>query len=200
VDELQPQLRDVNVAVLYIFCDYQDRTRHTDENLFASLVKQSIMQQRTPTISSEAKALYSKCNDGQTSPSLEQYLDLLATSIGSFKRTFVVVDGLDELISSEGQISNPQIPFLTILIQLQRRLPKRCAFDLFITSRKIRSIEQQLPRSVGLEIVAHEEDIRLYLRSQIFDIQKFRFAKDVQADHSLADKIVKTLVSKAQGM
>lgn len=185
-----------NVAVLYVYCDYKDQVHQTDQHMFASLAKQSILQQTGLPI--EAKALYSECRNGGISASAEQCLNLLESSVSHFRRTFIVLDALDEHLPSEEDVYSPQIPLLFELINIQRRRPGRCT--IFITSREIHSIREQLPNWTRLDIRASDEDIRSYVKSHINDSKKFTFAGDIRDDPALANEIVEKVVEKAQGM
>lgn len=116
----------------------------------------------------------------------------------SFRRTFIVIDALDEHLISEEDDCSPQIPLLYELMNIQHKEPSRCT--IFVTSREIPSIQDQLHDRVRLDIRANNEDIRLFVRSRIDDGSKFRLAKEVQTSPNLAEQIVQKLVEKAQGM
>jgi Cdc6-like AAA superfamily ATPase len=185
-----------DVAVLYIYYDYKDHFNQTDQKLFASLAKQSVSQHRD--LPDDAKRLYSACKRGETSPSCEQCLELLASSITHFRRTFIVLDALDEHLSTGENGYSPQIPILYELNKVQREVPEGCT--MLITSREIYSIQEQLCDFTRLDIRANDEDIRSYVNSRIQDDQKFRFAKEIRADPDLAEEMVRKLAEKAQGM
>lgn len=184
------------MAVLYIYCDYKDQLQQTDRNLFSSLAKQCILQQTN--LPTEAEALYSQCSKGETSPSSAQCLELLACSMKHFRRTYIVLDALDEHKPSREDGFTPRIPLLCELIDIQHKIPGRCT--IFITSREIYSIQEQLPDRVRLDIRAQDEDIRSYIASRVCDDAKFAFARECRADTRLANEIVEKLVEKAQGM
>jgi hypothetical protein len=196
VNHLQHFFAQDNVAIIYVYCDYKDQTNQTDRNMFASLAKQSILQQTTlPPV---ARTLYSQCKNGEASPSSQQSLDLLRSSMDEFRRTFIVLDALDEHLPSGEAEYSPHIPLLYELHNMQRRVPGRCT--MLITSRVIDSIQEQMDDSIRLDIKANDEDIRSFVSSRIYDDKKFTFAKEVKARSSLAHEIVERLVEKAQGM
>ena len=95
-------------------------------------------------------------------------------------------------------IAAPQIPLLYELVNIQQKESSRCT--VFITCRDVPSIRDQLHDRTRLDIRANNDDIRLFVRSRIFDDRRFRFAKEVQASPDLANHIVEKLVEKAQGM
>ncbi|KAF7507610.1 hypothetical protein GJ744_010280 [Endocarpon pusillum] len=196
VDHLQQLFAQDNVAVLYIYCDYKDQVNQTDRNLFASLAKQSISQRSD--LPFEAKALYSDCQEGNTSPSSEQCLNLLKSSIDHYRRTFIVLDALDEHLPSDEDNYSPENSLLSELKDIQQQKLGRCSF--FMTSREIHSIQEQLQDWTRLDIRAKESDIRSFVKSRICDDKKFTFAGEVRADPGLAKEIIENVVEKAQGM
>jgi hypothetical protein len=196
VHHLQQVFAHDNVAVLYLYCDYKDQANQTDRTLFANLAKQSILQQ--VDLPAEAKVLYDSCTSGERGPSSEQCLDLLVSSMGSFRRTFIILDAVDEHLPSRKDEYTPDIPLLRELKSIQKKVSGRCT--IFITSREILSIQEQLQDLIRLDIWACEEDIKAYVTSRIFDDKKFTFAKDIRTDSALADEIVEKMVAKAQGM
>lgn len=193
---LQQVFADDNVAVLYVYCDYKDQANQTDRNLFANLAKQSILQQAD--LPAEAKVLCDSCAGGESSPSSMQCLDLLVSSMASFRRTFIILDAVDEHLPSGNDEYNPDIPLLRELSSIQQKISGRCT--IFITSREILSIQEQLQDRIRLDIRAHEEDIKSYVNSRIYDDKKFTFAKEIRTDSALANEIVEKMVAKAQGM
>ncbi len=184
------------MAILYLYCDYKDQVNQTDRNLLASLAKQSLLQQTS--LSPEAEILYSPSQRRETPPSLRQCADLLIHSIASFDRTFIVLDALDEHLTSGQSGYSPHIPLLSELNNIQREAPGRCT--MLITSREIYSIQEQLQNATRLDIRAADGDIRSYLDARIRNDQGFRFASQMRADPDLASKIVDEMVLKAQGM
>jgi hypothetical protein len=193
VHHLQQVFAHDNVAVLYVYCDYKDQANQTDRNLFANFAKQSILQQLD--MPAEAKALYDPC-EKEESP--RQCLDLLMSSMASFRRTFIVIDAVDEHLPSEEDEYNPDIPLLSELSSIQQKMSGRCT--IFITSREILLIQEQLQDRIRLDVRAHDEDIKSYVNSRICDDKKFTFAKEIRTDSALADEIVEKMVAKAQGM
>lgn len=197
MSDLQERFKNDNVAVLYIFCDYKDRANQTDYNLLANLTKQSILQQQN--IPSEARDLHSKCKNGQTPVSLKECLNLLASSIKSFDKVFLVVDALDEhLIRNEGEYGLPKnTKLLSALQDIQRRDAVR--LNLFVTSREGPG-PNQLRRLNQLEIRAKNEDVQSFVQSQLSEDANSRLARLVKRRPGLADEVTKALVDKACGM
>lgn len=184
-----------DVSISYVFCDYKDRARQTTPNLLASLVKQLVMQHKDmPT---EITNMYAEHAKRKSSPSLEEYSRIFPSLLRGFRRSFILVDALDEHFTSDDEESILEVTLLEELLKLQLAGP---GYSLFITSRGNVVIEQRLSGTVHIEISAANADIELYLRSRVYDHGKFRFAKKMRDDNSLADLVVGSLLKKARGM
>lgn len=184
-----------DVSISYVYCDYKDRARQTTSHLLASLVKQLVMQHKDmPT---EIMNMYAEHAKRKSSPSLEEYSRVFPSLLRGFRRSFIVVDALDEHFTSEDEESLLEVTLLEKLLELQLAGP---GYSLFITSRGNAVIQQRLSGAVQIEISAANADIELYLRSRIYDRSKFRFAQKMRDDNDLADLVVGSLLKKARGM
>ena len=143
------------------------------------------------------KELFFEHKDDQDSPSLDTYSKVLSHLTNRFRRSFVIVDALNEHIVDEDD-SDLQIELLSRLQQLQSKASIPC--HIFITSRENPSIQSQLAGCAHIGIRAIDSDIRLFAKSRIFDNTKFRFAAELQSKAELAGSITEKLVKLAQGM
>ena len=144
--------------------------------------------------------LYSAHGRGQSSLSLAEYLSLLSSFPNSFRRSFILIDALDEHFTNEDEEDVLQIPLLEELLELQRRPSASKGYTLFFTSRENHVIRENLAGSCRLDIRAADVDIESYIRSRIANPSQFRFANNIQEDAELANTIVEALIEKAQGM
>ena len=197
IEHLQQFFTKDDVSISYIYCDYKDRTQ-TVVNLISSLVKQILLQQKD--MSKEVKDLYAEHTNGQRSLPLEKYSKLLASLSTYFRRSFIVVDALDEHMISDDAENLWQMTLLDILLNLQHQWNGSNGYTLFFTSRHIGLIQERLAKCACLEISAVDSDIELYLRSRIRNFSKFRFPMKVRDDTKFTDQMISTLVEKAQGM
>jgi hypothetical protein len=161
-------------------------------------VKQLALQQNA--LPNEVEELFSKHKDGQSSPSLDEYSKVLSQLSNSFKKSFIIVDALDEHANDEEEGCPMQIEFLDQLRQLQQQSNATTSCRLFFTSRENRSIQDQLAGCARIDIRAMDSDIRLFVRSRISDSTKFRFASALQRNEDLACMITDKLAQLAQGM
>ncbi len=186
------------MSVSYIYCDYKDRKNQTTVNLISSLVKQIVLQQEN--MPQEVKSLYSTYDDGQSSLSLEDLSRLLSCFSNHFRRSFILVDALDEHLSKDDEENPMQFTLLNVLLNLHQQRNGSRGYTLFFTSRENGLIKERLAGCARLDIYATGDDIKSYLLSRISDPAKFRFAKKVQNDANLSNLIVSSLVEKARGM
>jgi hypothetical protein len=187
-----------DVCVAYLYCDYDDQKNQTTLNLLSSISKQFALQHKE--LPEQLKELYVKHKNGQSSPSMEEYVELLNTLSNGFRRSFIVVDALDELSTIEDGGPVFQIDIVKRLYKLQQVTTSKAGCSLFLTSRENIQIEKQLANCRRLDIFAAESDIRLYIKGQISDSHKFKYAKDVTANSELGERIIGTVAEKAKGM
>ena len=194
IDHLQQGFTREDVSISYIYCDYKDRKTQTTVNLISSLVKQMVLQQSD--MPREVIDLYAKCKDGQVPLSLEDHSKLLSSFSHHFRRSFILVDALDEHFINDDEQNAAQLTLLDTLLNLH----SSGGYTLFFTSREHQLIKGRLAACARLDIRATDFDIELYLRSRISDPTKFKFAQKLRNDADLGDLIVSKLVKKAQGM
>ena len=187
-----------DVSISFAYCDYNDHTNQTTVNLISSLVKQIVSQQKDMPV--EVVNLYSTHGHGQRSLSLDSHLSLLSSFPSSFRRSFILIDALDEHFTNENEENALRLTLLEELLKLQKRGRASNGYTLFFTSRENHVIEEQLAGSVRLHIRAADTDIESYVRSRIANPSQFTFAKKIREDAELADTIVNRLIGKAQGM
>ena len=198
IESLQQMFVGEDVSISFAYCDYKDRTNQTTVNLISSLVKQIVSQQKD--MPAEVVNLYSAHGHGQSSLSLENHLSLLSSFPNSFRRSFILIDALDEHFTNEDEENVLQLPLLQELLKLQKHWSASKGYTLFFTSRENHVIREQLAGSGRLDIRAADADIESYIRSRIANPSQFRFANKIQEDAKLANSIVERLIEKAQGM
>ena len=187
-----------DVSVSYIYCDYKDRKNQTTVKLISSLVKQIVLQQKD--MSQEVKSLYKTYKDSDSPRSLEDLSKLLSSLSNQFRRSFILVDALDEHLINNDEENPEQFTLLNFFLNLYQQRNSSRGYMLFFTSRENGLIKERLAGCARLDIYAIEDDIESYLRSRISDPAKFRFAKKVHDDANLGNLIVSSLVEKARGM
>ena len=198
IENLQQAFTEEDVSISYIYCDYKDRKNQTTVNLLSSLAKQLVLQQRD--MPREVIDLYTRYGKGQSSPSLEDYSRLLLSLSNPFRRSFILVDALDEHFVNEDEENAMRLTFLDELLNLQQLGNSSRAYTLFFTSRENHVIQKRLTGYVRLDIRAADPDIESYLRSRVRDPTRFTLAEKVRDDNNLVNLIVGSVVEKSQGM
>lgn len=182
IDHLQTNFKDENVAVTCLFCNYRDHGAQNAEIFMANLLKQ-VMQQRQ-TISSEIRDFYHE--RGNVRPTFIQLARLFSQEISHFSKILVVIDALDETSEHE------DIRRL-VLSELQSQ-----PVSLLVTSRYEKAIQQRLGKAERLEIRATDTDVQIYVTARL--PSEHLLTGHIQADPTLENTIIESVVEKSQGM
>ncbi|KAI9878652.1 MAG: hypothetical protein M1830_000323 [Pleopsidium flavum] len=183
VDHIQT-ISGSEVAIAFVYCDYQDQARQTASDLVATLVKQLAV--RGPEQLQQVFNLHKHVENGQI-PSLRQLETLLLSLCGNFARTFVIVDALDECTVLEERER-----FLSVLQSLEK-----ASIKTLITSRpNLGDIKAQLRHAPQVEIIAKESDIRTYVKEKTESNRVFmkRLTPILEA------QIIDAITDRARGM
>ena len=174
------------MAVLCIYFNYKEQIEQTACNLIGSLLKQLIADQSEA--SADLTSLYRDHINRRTRPELDELVSITKSEIKSYSKVFIVVDALDECPEDNGVRQR----MLTELRSLAANV------NLMFTSRYLTAIEQEFHGANRLDIQAHHDDVREYVRGRIS--HEHRLARHVRTDPDLQENIVTTIVDKARGM
>ncbi|KAG4441578.1 hypothetical protein IFR05_002963 [Cadophora sp. M221] len=186
IDRLLTGLMPSNVAVAFVYCNYKERRAQNFPALIASLVQQLV--QCSDSVPEDVRLLFEQCRSKNTSPTVGQVTGMFRSLLASFKRTFIVVDGLDECSGTDETRSN--------LIKLLNSLPIQVG--IICISRRLGDIEEGFRTASRLEVRASQEDIEVFLRSQILGSDRLR--SFCESSEHLQDTIIEKLVKNAKGM
>ncbi|MCJ1472374.1 hypothetical protein MMC13_001021 [Lambiella insularis] len=176
-----------DVGIAYVYCSYKERDTQTADRLKASLARQLICQQ--PALYQLLLDIYHKHRNGQTSMSPRDLAKILDDIVTSFKKVFLIVDGMDEC-SEKSRDS-----FLARLARLQNH-SNAC---LLVTSRpNCYSVSAQIADIKEVEIRASSQDARNYLASRITDSE--RLSRFTRENPGLQESMIDTVVTKSAGM
>jgi hypothetical protein len=198
IDHLKSYSREQQVSIGYIYCDYKDRRNQSTVNLISSLVKQLAMQQ--DNMPSQVREAYSKHGNGESSLSIDKHSELLESLLRLSKKSYIIIDALDEHLNGDEKHPTVQIEFLRRVQEIQKQANASSCCRLFLTSRENRLIEDQLEGCTRVEIRATDSDIRQFLRARISDCSTFHLAGKLQTEDSLVTEIIGIVVEKAHGM
>ncbi|KAI0116130.1 ankyrin [Hypoxylon sp. NC0597] len=154
--QLQEQYLDGNVAVLVAYCSFDDENTHSTYNILSSFIRQTV--EKRGEMSNAIKDMYAEHSRGQKTsrPSLGQLTNSLSVELGTFDKTFIIIDGLDEVPNDKDK---------TELLQTMESLNPLP--QLMVTSRPVPSIAtwfKELSNENKYRILeeSHEYDQSLY--------------------------------------
>ncbi|PLN79471.1 nucleoside phosphorylase domain-containing protein [Aspergillus taichungensis] len=171
------------VGIAFAFLSYQAQLSHFD--LLRGLLKQLIPY----PVPDEVVDLYEYHTQKGTRPSLDEVFSSLCTIISRFSRTFIVIDGLDEIPVSAGVRSK----IVTELFNIQDTVGANIA----VTSRPISGIVERFEErnSIRRDIRATDDDVRRFINSEILTFQTW-----IREADGLERNITDTVVKATDGM
>jgi Cdc6-like AAA superfamily ATPase len=186
VEELTTRFsNDPNVGIAYIYCNFRRQNEQKIDNLLASLLKQ--LAESQPSLPGTLKELYDQHKTERTWPSLQEISAALQSIVTQYSRLFIIVDALDECLSSNGC----QQKLLSEIFNLQTKV----GANVFVTSRFIPEITDKFAGCTLLEIRASEEDIRRYLEGHMSQLPTF-----VRRSLDLQEEIKTHIIMAVDGM
>ena len=186
VNDLEEKFPNPEVAaIVYIYCDFNRGDEQSIENLFSSLLKQLAQSQRHLPV--PVRELYEKHRSKRTGPTLDEIYDVLQSVALKIPRVFIIIDALDEYLTSAGC----RMKFLSEVFRLQSTTQA----SILATSRSIPEIAKRFEGSVSVEIRAKDDDIRRYLEDRIPELPSI-----VSRRRDLQVRIVTNITKAADGM
>ncbi len=185
IDHLERNVRQQDIGVAYIYCNYKERDQ-SPTSFIASLLQQFVEQRGI--VSPEIRSSYQEHSSKGTRPTQAMYSKLLQAEIDCFSKVIVIVDALDECPESNGARE-------FLVRGLRGLVPK---IQLLVTSRYIASIEHEFKSAGHLEIQAQGADIKTYLNARTETIPLLARLK--KEDHILHNEILDSVIKKANGM
>ncbi|KAJ7572901.1 hypothetical protein C8J56DRAFT_805942, partial [Mycena floridula] len=186
INHLERSVMTPDIAVVYIYCDYNHAGQHTSTQLLGSIVKQLV--ERRPFIPLNLLSLLKSCSAQKTPPSSPELMNILHAEVHSYSHVYLVVDALDECSEEARDLFTSRTPW-----QGLRALSE--TVHLLITSRDIPWIAQAFRDEPRIQIQAHMDDLRTYIKGRTKRLKAL--AKD---DQSLEAEIIEQVTAKAGGM
>ncbi|KAI1420286.1 ankyrin, partial [Xylaria sp. FL1777] len=127
-----------NVAVLIAYCSFDDANTHSSSNIVSSFLRQLV--EKRGQLSEVIRKLCTEHAEGgeQPRPSPERLVAAMSKELESFDKTFIIVDGLDELRENKQKVE------LLQTIESLRPLPQ-----LLVTSRPVEAISKWFKESAS---------------------------------------------------
>ena len=188
---LQSYAQTANVAVLYFFFDFQDIDKQQHEIMMRSLLNQLCMH--CASVPPVLEALYTSCMDGGRKPTFEALLKSLHQLAATFRKTFLILDALDECIARPELLAS-----IEVLVGWEDT-----NLRVLVTSRREKDIEDSMLHlskaedRVCIQSTLIDADIRAYVHDQV---QTNKRLKRWQKEPKVQMEIEDTLMSKVDGM
>jgi len=188
IDTLREQIRGRNIAVVFLYCDYQAQKDQSVVNMIGSLVRQAAST--APRIPSVVKGAFDESKqEGGDGLQLPDMVKLFIKVIGSIEEVYLCVDAVDEVLPQN------RLEFLPALRQIVQEAPN---VRLFLTGRTYIRVELDNYLTKGayaIHILADQGDITQYLRRKMdLDQDPNLMTEDLKKN------IVKTILEKDSEM
>jgi ankyrin repeat domain-containing protein 50 len=177
-------------VLVYFYFSFQDTEKQKVANLLRSILSQLVRQ--TEYIPDPVVILYD--NYLHSEPPKDRLLSAIKSMINGHKKTFIVIDALDECPDENGERSD--------LCNILREIKEWAASNLhvLVTSRRKGDLVESLDPLCTIDPISIQgadvqSDIRKFIRSQL---SKNRRLSIWPAD--VRDEIERTLVQGANGM
>ena len=178
-------------AVVYFYFDFNQGTKQYIINMLCSLIQQLLS--RFESIPESILSLFKACQDGAKPPQISQLERVFEALVDSNKRTFIVLDALDECESRDELLE-----FLESAIER-----KASGLSIMMTSRRLRRFDDFFSRylsdqsKVSIQNEKVDEDIHSYIQGRLLHDRRFR---RWQKQPSVQEEIQNRLREKSSGM
>ena len=181
-----------STAIAYVFFDYKDHKNQTVPRILANIVRQLL--EHLQNIPREVQSLYDArvINESHKMETTEQWIALIELLCKSFRRTFLIVDALDECPEFDDHSNEVRAKMASSLLALSR------VSYVFVTSRPNVDVASKIPGCITLEIRAKDSDLRAYLRARKTDHKALK--RIVDQDPALEKHLEDTICRKSNGM
>ena len=191
IDTLCEQTYGQNIAVLFLYCDYQAQNDQSAVNMIGSLLRQIALGAAEGILGEIQNAFDKSRQGGGKGLRLPEMRELFVKTISSLDRVYICIDAMDELLP---QHRSELLRTLKLIIQ---EAPNT---RLFLTGRPhIRGeLDKHLTRGANaIQIVPDQGDIAEYLSRKMDDDDDRD--PDLMTENLKKD-IMKTMLEKASEM
>ena len=185
IDRLCDQAREGDLAVAWLYCDYNIRQEQAAINMVGAIVTQLIRG----GIPNEIREAFQEAERaGARRPLLEDLMRMLRIAITKLPQAFICVDALDECLPGD----LPRL--LESLRDIIREFPRT---RVFLTGRPHvgQAVRKYFDRAVEIPISPNKDDIRNYVVMRLD-----RDEMPEAMDNSLRDDIVRIILDKMSNM
>ncbi|KAF8464666.1 hypothetical protein BDZ91DRAFT_821773 [Kalaharituber pfeilii] len=168
------------IGITFLYCDYRDKKEQTLLHILGSLVKQLASQciYTGIRLPEHVQSTYKTAQESRKTLDLGTGTNLLKSFIQELGSTFILIDALDEL---QDRTRTDFLQVIDDIMHLKTNL------RIFFTARP--HVQEEVNRHL-----AHEEDIRTYLKHKIHSDHKDAM------NEQLSREILEIIPKKAAGM
>ncbi|KAF1940076.1 ankyrin [Clathrospora elynae] len=161
IDDLARSYCEEDIQVAYLFCQYKHQTNETAPLLFSSILRQLLTSRRVmfPFVRDKCLDLFSKPSVAQNL--LKDLVKLVGILAGGTRRTYILVDAVDEVLETDSGGKDVRNEFLRGLSELSHQC------RLLVTCRTHIDLGEFSAESTILRIRANDEDLFAYCASTI---------------------------------
>ena len=162
IDTLSEQAHGQNIAVLFLYCDYQAQKDQSAVNLVGGLLRH-IALGGVGNVGEIQNAFEKSKQGGGKGLRLPEMLDLFVKTISSLERVYICVDAMDELLPQHRS---------EFLRGLQRIIQEASNTRLFVTGRphiRVELDKHLTKEAYTIHIVPDQGDIARYLSRKMDD-------------------------------
>jgi len=175
--ESGPAFTNFSCSFAYFYCQYNNEATKTPSNIIRTLLAQLLCDLDYTILEDTVKHLFSKITQGHGPPTDVKQLTELVAQVGRlYRRSIVVIDGLDEC----------PIELRRNLLDLVIMLASGNSTNILVVSRKVVDIEDELKDfptiSLEHEQVNLKEDMRKLITEEFKDTKKWGHRFQIMKD------------------
>jgi Cdc6-like AAA superfamily ATPase len=140
-------------GLAFFYPEFATRGGSMSQDLFSVLLKQLVLSK--DTLPNSLKSLHETYSERNDRPSSKDLWNMIKSVIRSYSRVFVVIDSLDEIVTSP----QDREYILDAILYLQ----KEDNVHLFVTQRCKEEIPCPMRGMISIRAHAHPDDLTLYL-------------------------------------
>ena len=156
-----------DVAVTYVFCNWQERLVQSVENILGAIVKQIV--ESLPKMPLMVTNYYKGYKNGKRPPCLQDLFAIFREITKSFPRVFIIADGLDEFGSADPFSERASMPVIESALEalLSDDPAGSQRVSLLISSRFEPQLTENAHNFESITISAKTEELRTFIRSEL---------------------------------
>jgi hypothetical protein len=191
IEDLRPQFEQGSISLAYFYCDFRDPAKRSVRNVISSLLIQlaAHSDQRREVL----HQLYSSSGNGAQQPRDDSLVQCLTAMLSrpAHGTTYLIIDGLDECLSSNPQPPPDAARLVQVLVGLNRKDLRIFATNLH--QDDIHNVLQPLAsQTYSLhETQEHTDDIVMYIKWRIQEnrrMKRWRYEDRVSTWEVLSQK------------